>query len=202
MGAPGRAAAAAAAARGLRGHPGQPGCERGCGLSATGPPSHESFALLLAAGAIADNCSFGACIACTERCIACTERCIHLTRRCSNHGLLPCTRAQLVSLWVGGHTRSSTARARDLWGRFTRDRSRVLTWGEDSDTHQHASRTYTGLRPLFPCDLALSTSEPCCRCVPRGFPLLFSLLRLDAKHATVKHPDRCVRRRKARQMRQ
>ena len=37
---------------------------------------------------------------------------IHLTRRCSNHGLLPCTRARLASLWVGG---PSTARARDLF---------------------------------------------------------------------------------------
>ena len=64
--------------------------------------------------------------------IACTERCIHLTRRCSNHGL-PCTRARLASLWVGGHTRSSTARARDLWGRFIR----VLTWGEDSTRTNH-----------------------------------------------------------------
>ena len=146
--------------------PGQPGRERGCGRSATGPPSHESVALLLAAGAIADNCSCGACI-------ACTERCIHLTRRCSNHGLLPCTRAQLVSLWVGGHTRSSTARSRDLWERVT-----LLTWGEDSHTHQHASRTSAGLRPHFPGTVAQSTCDLGCRCVPRGFPLLFSLLRL------------------------
>ena len=160
--------------------PGQPGRERGCGPSAR-PPNQESVALLLATGAIADNCSCGARI-------ACTERCMHLTRRCSNHGLLPCTRDRLAFLWVEGHTRSSTARSRDLWERVT-----LLTWGENSDTHQHASRTSAGLWPHVPGTVVRSTCDSHCRCVPRPPPLLFSLLRLDAKHATVKHPDRCAK---------